>query len=119
MSDYSKYKIVTFNDTIGRTCFGELIEETETTVVLNTPASIMVTPTQDGQMKVDVIPLFFAEFIEPDSSGSKATTFTFNKNSITVIDVNITEKILDHYFTKINVKELPATDGAADIKLFE
>ena len=68
---YEEYKLVIFNDGIGRTSFGEVLEETDSVIKVKNPAMIMVSPNEAGQMKVDVIPLFFSEFIEPDESGEK------------------------------------------------
>lgn len=120
---YDEYKIVVFNDGIGRTCFGEVLDQTDTILRLKDPAMIMVTPNDTGQMKVDVIPLFFAEFIVPDEDGSKQCVFNINRNNISLIDVNLTDSITKHYFTKINVKETAETkeeeDTTPEVKLFE
>ena len=120
---YEDYKLVIFNDAIGRTCFGELIEETDSTYVLQNPAMIMVSPNESHQMKVDVIPLFFNEFIVPNESGQQISLFHFHKNNISIVDVTLTEKILEHYFTKINFKqvttEAATTEEEPVVELFE
>lgn len=116
---YDEYKIVVYNDGIGRTCFGEVLEETDANLKLKDPAMIMVTPNESGQMKVDVIPLFFGEFIVPGEDGSKQCVFNVNKNNVSIIEVNLTESITKHYFTKINIKETEETDTTPEIKLFE
>ena len=51
--------IITYVDSIGRTCFGELVEKTSDIVKVKAPAMIMVTPNDPSNMKVDVMPLFF------------------------------------------------------------
>lgn len=112
---YDKYKIVVFNDSIGRTCFGEIDSENDSDVNIKNPAMIMVSPNETGQMKVDVIPLFFAEFIDDDN---KECVFTFRKNNITLINVKLTQRILEHYFTKINIKETEQ-DNQPELKLFD
>lgn len=122
---YDEYKIVVYNDGIGRTCFGEVLEQTDTILKLKDPAMIMVTPNEAGQMKVDIIPLFFAEFIVPGDDGSKQCVFDVNRNNISLIDVKLTDSITKHYFTKINIKETTETkegeeeDTTPEIKLFE
>lgn len=118
---YKKYKLVIFNDSIGRTCFGELAFQDDSKYVLKNPAMIVVSPNESGQMKVDVIPLFFNEFITPSETGETSCLFNFNKNSITTVEVDISDKILEHYFTKINIKEV-ATEEAkeeATVEYFE
>ena len=116
---YKKYKLVIFNDNIGRTCFGELAEETDSKYVLKNPAMIMVSPNESGQMKVDVIPLFFNEFITPNDQGETISLFNFNKSNITTVDVDLSVKILEHYFTKINIKAGDATDEEPVVELFD
>jgi len=116
---YDEYKLVIFNDGIGRTCFGEVVEETQDVVRLKSPAMIMVSPNETGQMKVDVIPLFFAEFIEATDGEEKQSIFNFHKNNITTIDVNLTQRILEHYFTKINIKKSQSDEQAPEVKLFD
>lgn len=116
---YDDYKIIVFNDAIGRTCFGELAGETKNEIKIKDPAIIMVSPNPENaqNMKVDVIPLFFAEFIDPTESNVRESIFNYNKNSITVIEVNLSNKIIEHYFTKINIK--PIENSVPEIKLFE
>ena len=114
---YEDYKLVIFNDGIGRTNFGEVVEETDSSFKIKNPAMIMVSPNETGQMKVDVIPLFFSEFIQPDENDAKESFFNYNKNDITVIEVKLTERILEHYFTKINIKE-DKSDAGKEVNLF-
>ena len=116
---YDDYELVVFNDGIGRTCFGEVLERNDNFIKVKNPATIMVSPNEVNQMKVDVIPLFFAEFIE-EKEGERQSIFTFNTNNITLIDVNITERIKEHYYTKINVKPVQGTEAEVpEVKLFE
>ena len=115
---YEDYKLVIFNDNIGRTSFGEIVYETDNLVKVKNPAMIMVSPNESGQMKVDVIPLFFAEFIEAGDGEEKECIFNFNKNNITIVDVKLTQRILEHYFTKINIKQ-SQLEEVPEVKLFE
>ena len=94
--------IITYVDSIGRTCFGELIEKTETKLRVKSPAMIMVTPNDANNMKVDVMPLFFTEF-----SNAEPPVFVYMSSQYTQIEVAISDKILEHYNAKINVTEEP------------
>ncbi len=88
---------------------------------------IMVTPNDSSNMKVDVMPLFFTEF-----SSGEAPTFIYTTNQYTEVKVVISDKILEHYSTKINVTEEPnpepasiekakkeADDAVPEVTLFE
>ena len=116
---YEEYKLVIFNDGIGRTSFGEVVEETDNIIKIKNPAMIMVSPNETGQMKVDVIPLFFSEFIEAVEGEEKQSIFNFNKNNITIVEVKLTQRILEHYFTKINIKESQSVEEVPEVTLFE
>ena len=89
--------IITYIDSIGRTCFGELINQTDTQMEVKAPAMIMVTPNDPNNMKVDVMPLFFTEF-----SSGESPVFVYSTNQYTQVKVTISDKILQHYNSKIN-----------------
>ena len=111
--------IITYVDSIGRTCFGELIERTDEHVRIKAPAMIMVTPNDAANMKVDVMPLFFTEF-----SSGKAPEFIYKSSQYVEIDTVISEKILEHYNAKINTNPEDNPQPAGDeevpeVTLFE
>ena len=94
--------IITYIDSIGRTCFGELVEKTESEMEVKSPAMIMVTPNDSSNMKVDVMPLFFTEF-----SNAEPPVFVYMSSQYTQIEVAISDRILEHYNAKINVTVEP------------
>tara|TARA_R100000458_G_C8240253_1_gene219530 strand:- start:356 stop:721 length:366 start_codon:yes stop_codon:yes gene_type:complete len=100
--------IFTYVDSIGRTCFGELVEQTDDFLRIKAPAMIMVTPNDAANMKVDVMPLFFTEF-----SSGEHPIFKYKSNQYTEVEVNISEKILIHYNAKINTTEEPNVEPPA------
>jgi len=100
--------IITYIDSIGRTCFGELVEQTDSLLRVKAPAMIMVTPNDAANMKVDVMPLFFTEF-----SSGEAPIFKYLNTQYTEVEVTISDKILVHYNAKINVKEEANPEPAA------
>ena len=115
--------IITYIDSIGRTCFGELVEKTEAHLKVKSPAMIMVTPNDAANMKVDVMPLFFTEF-----SSGEPPVFVYTPTQYTQVEVIISSKILEHYNAKINVTgeqnpEAPVVDTleeeVPEVTLFE
>lgn len=102
--------IITYIDSIGRTCFGELIEKTDTELRVKSPAMIMVTPNDASNMKVDVMPLFFTEF-----SSGESPVFVYKGSQFTEVEVVISDKILEHYNAKINVNEEANPEPTADL----
>jgi len=94
--------IITYVDTIGRTCFGEVEEKTDEHVKVKAPAMIMVTPNDPNNMKVDVMPLFFTEFSEGEHP-----VFVYKSNQYVEVETKISDKILQHYTAKINTNGEP------------
>ena len=113
-------KNITFIDSIGRTILAEEVDSTSTTVLVKNPAMINVNQAQNGQLQVQLIPLFFAEFIDA-STRSNGTVWTYNLNSITVGEVSIDGRLLEQYARVCGAVETPAqasTTGEAVVKLF-
>ena len=75
--------IITYIDSIGRTCFGELEERTDDGIKVKSPAMIMVTPNDASNMKVDVMPLFFTEF-----SDGKPAIFSYKNSQFVEVLIN-------------------------------
>lgn len=111
---------IVFIDQIGRTIFGQLVQSTENHIEVKNPAMINVNQMQNGQLQVQIFPLFFREFIE-ESEREKGTTWVFNKSQITTTDDTIVDqKLVDQYNRVVgNVAAVTPTAGPATIKLFD
>tara|TARA_R100000008_G_C3587535_1_gene173715 strand:- start:8479 stop:8832 length:354 start_codon:yes stop_codon:yes gene_type:complete len=101
--------IITYIDSIGRTCFGELEERTDEFIKVKAPAMIMVTPNDAANMKVDVMPLFFTEF-----SNGVQPIFIYKNSQFVEVTIDISEKILQHYHAKINTNGEPNPEPVAE-----
>lgn len=111
--------MITFVDQIGRTVIGKLIEETDTTIVVDNPVIIHVQPNpQTGQLQVQSFPYLFMEFINPESR--EQNHWTFNKSSIATSKVQLDDRIISQY-NNINSPPAPQPpQGEPEvIKLFE
>ena len=86
--------IVTFLDTTGRIIYGKFAGEDETYLKVADPAQIYVQPTQNGQLNVQSIPLFFKEFVK----NAEPTIWKFNKSSITTNEnLQLDERLITQY----------------------
>jgi hypothetical protein len=121
----------TFIDNAGRTLFGVKAAETDCTITVKNPVMISVQQQQNGQMAVQLFPLFFAEFIVPKGD-DRNSNFTYSKSSIAVgEDFEIDPRIVEQYDKVVNPSLVPAgqpdpvPEGAASesdpevIKLFD
>ena len=80
--------IFTYVDTIGRTCFGELVEKTAKHVKVKAPAMIMVTPNDP--------------------------VFVYKAGQYVELEVKISDKILSHYSAKINTTGEPNVEPVVE-----
>jgi len=117
----SKQLLVTFIDHIGRTILAEQIDSDKTTLTVKNPAIIHVQPTQQGQLNVQTIPLYFREFIGDKSKNE--TVWKFNLASIVLgLDIDNDARLVDQY-NKLFAATAAATAGNVGdekvIKLFD
>lgn len=112
--------LLVFNDSIGRTCYGKFVAETSDTVSIEQPALIMVVPGENGQARVDILRLFFQEFIQ-NEDGKQDCVVHFNRADITPIEVKITDALREHFFMKILGVSVgqPAQNEPEQIELFD
>lgn len=117
-------KIVVFFDTVGRTILGERIEaETnEKVLAVKNPAVVHIMPNQQtGQLQLQILPLFFKEFLADKDAG---TLWKYNRENITeAVDVTFDFKLEAQYrqiFTNMPAPAPQQPQGSPEvIKLFD
>lgn len=91
-------KIVVFFDTVGRTILGERIdaETNDNVLAIKNPAVVHIMPNQQtGQLQLQILPLFFKEFLAEKDSG---TLWRYNRDNITeAVDVVFDFKLEAQY----------------------
>lgn len=91
-------KIVVFFDTVGRTILGERLEDktTDKVLAIKNPAVVHIMPNQQtGQLQLQILPLFFKEFLADKDSG---TVWNYNRANITeAVDVTFDFKLEAQY----------------------
>ena len=118
-------KYTTFIDNAGRAVFTEVDNETSEEIVAKNPVMITVQQSEQGQMAVQLFPLFFQEFVEPGDNESRANYFTYRKNNIALgSGFTIESRIVDQYEKIVNpmlVPNNPPSDSEEPevIKLFD
>jgi hypothetical protein len=113
--------IITFIDPIGRNILGEQVEKTDSLLTIKNPAMINVAQTQNGQLQVQLIPLFFAEFVD-ESVRAEGTTWDFNVNQIVVGNVSIDGRLVEQYVKVFNAFSGSSQSdevGESVVKLFD
>ena len=118
MSNY-----ITFIDATGRNIVGTVNPATDaTTLVVDNPVMVLVQPQQNGQLSVQLIPLFIGEFIKANAAGSREFTFSYNKNSIAIgQNFELDERIVVQYQRIVEFSAGRQTNNSSPevIKLFD
>lgn len=113
--------IIVFVNHVGQTVIAEQVSDNANSLAVKNPAVLHVTPNQAGQLQVQLIPLFFKEFIE-EATRNEGSVFTFSKNSIVTSSVKLEPKIGEQY-VRIFAPAKPVNEGkgkdAPVIKLFD
>jgi hypothetical protein len=120
----SKQNIVTFIDHIGRTIIAEQHADSDKNkLVVKNPAIIHVQPTQQGQLNVQTIPLFFREFVS-EKTRNDGTIWAFKRDNIVEgVQVDNEPRLIDQY-NKLFSGQLADTANVAPttekvVKLFD
>ena len=116
----------TFIDNAGRAVFAEVEADTPEELIVKNPVMITVQQGEQGQMAVQLFPLFFQEFVTPDDNESRANYFTYRKSNIAVgTGFSIESRIVEQYEKIVNPTLVPNTPVASNneepevIKLFD
>lgn len=117
-------KIVVFFDAVGRTILGEKLEDKSTKEILavKNPAVVHIMPNQQtGQLQLQILPLFFKEFLADKDTG---TAWNYSRANITeAVDVMFDFKLEAQYrqiFAATPVLTPQQPQGSPEvIKLFD
>lgn len=120
----SEINYTTFIDNAGRSIFGINSSETKTSITVENPVMIHVAQQENGQMAVQLFPIFFAEFVQPGEDESRKNYFTYTKSSVALGEgFNVDDRIIEQYERIVNPTLVPAgsaePEEAEVIKLFD
>ena len=112
---------ITFIDHIGRTVIGIFAGDTAdgSSFLVKNPAIIHVQPTQQGQLNVQTIPLYFREFVGEKAKESGTTWKYHYANVVLGVEIDNDPRLLDQY-TKLFAAPIAApTAEPAVVRLFD
>lgn len=119
----TKNTIIIFLDQVGRTVLGEPVpnESTKEVLAIKNPAVVAVSQQQTGQLSLQILPLFFKEFL---ADKNESTTWLYQKDKITVCkDVLLDFKLNAQYqqlFSSVPVPTTSSNQPQPDVvKLFD
>jgi len=116
--------ITVFVNHVGQTILTEVLSEDKNTLKAKNPAVLFVQPNQANQLQVQLIPVFFREFVKQDKR-KDGVVFTYNKDSIVTSEIELDEKIVEQYERIFSNAPAPASTASNKaekspvIKLFD
>jgi len=104
--------LIVFLDAVGRTILGEKTESAKGSISVKNPVILHIVPAgQDGRMSVQLLPLFFREFLV-DKTGD--VVFTYNTSNVTVTDIDAIDfRLQGQYSQMFNPNNQFVTGGPA------
>jgi len=109
--------IKVFIDHVGHTIVGEIVSSDKKLEVKN-PAILISAPNNTGQLTVQLVPVFFKEFLKGDKRDA-GVVFNYPVDKIVTSEAELDERLLEQYINmfkpaqKVENKETPV------IKLFD
>jgi hypothetical protein len=124
MTTETKTNLTVILDPIGRTILGESSSSTDTTLSLKNPVILHIVPADsNGKMSVQLLPLFFREFLA-EKTGD--VVFTYDKARVTSTDIEALDfRLQAQYSQMFNVQnsfvtpESVPTENSAVVNLFD
>lgn len=107
-----------------KSIIGQLVSENTKTLVVRNPASVHLQPTQDGQIQVQLFPVWFSELLSNDQRDT-GTEWSFSKNTITVSNkpIELDDRLIQQYNRTFGLvpesKIVTPNDNDKVIKLFD
>lgn len=107
-----------------RSIIGQLVSDRAKTLTVKNPASVHLQPTQDGQIQVQLFPVWFSELLSPDQRDA-GTEWVFQKDAIITSDefVELDERLVQQYNRTFGLvpesKIIAPADSDKTIKLFD
>lgn len=103
MNNQNAPKLILFLDPIGRNILGELVDnKPETNLFVKNPVILHVADSGGGKMSVQLLPLFFREFLADKTAD---VTFSYQKDKITITDIDAFDFRLQAQYNQIFSKQ--------------
>lgn len=117
-------KYITFIDQVGRNILGtQSSDQSSGKLTVDNPVMIAVQPT-NGQLQIQLVPLFFAEFVKYSNESKRNFTFEYDLTSVALgKEFEIDEKIINQYErivnSTFNTPQQPGNTEPKVVRLFE
>jgi len=106
-----------FIDHVGHTIVGEILASGDKLKVKN-PAILIASPNNSGQLTVQLVPVFFKEFVKT-TVRDEGVVFNYDSSKIVMSEVELDERLLEQYINMFRPTQRVESKEAPTIKLFD
>lgn len=109
----NKDKLIVFLDSVNRTIAGILHNEEADCIVVKNPVIINAVPKPNGQMMMQLIPVFFREILR---NKNQECLFTYQKDKIVMSNISEMEMQIETEYNNLfkPIDVLPIAPSASD-----
>lgn len=114
-----KNNVKVFIDHVGHTIVGDVVSNENNKLKVKNPAILIASPNNSGQLTVQLVPVFFKEFVK-NTERDNGSVFIYDLSKIVLSEVVLDDRLLEQYVNmfKPAVKDEGA-ESAPTIKLFD
>jgi hypothetical protein len=109
--------IKVFIDHVGHTIIGEVISS-ENKLEVKNPAILISAPNNNGQLTVQLVPVFFKEFLKPEKR-EDGVVFNYPSDKIVTSEVDLDDRLLEQYINMFTPAQKTENKETPVIKLFD
>lgn len=107
-----------FIDHVGHTIVGEVLSSDGGKLKVKNPAILVASPNNNGQLTVQLVPVFFKEFVKT-TVRDEGVVFNYDLTKIVMSEVELDERLLEQYVNMFRATQRVASNEAPVIKLFD
>ncbi len=111
--------IKVFIDHVGHTIVGDVLSDANNKLKVKNPAILIASPNNNGQLTVQLVPVFFKEFVRI-SERDNGSVFSYDLSKIVLSEVVLDDRLLEQYINMFKPSvRTESNDSAPTIKLFD
>lgn len=110
--------IKVFIDHVGHTIVGEIAGSSDKSTKVKNPAVLIAAPNNNGQLSVQLVPIFFKEFIKIENREG-GSVFNYPTDKIVSSEIELEGRLVEQYVNMFQTVKKQETKEAPVIKLFD
>lgn len=111
--------IKVFIDHVGHTIVGDVLSDEGGSLKVKNPAILIASPNNNGQLTVQLVPVFFKEFVKL-TERDKGAVFSYNNSRVVSSEIALDDRLLEQYVNMFKpAQKVETSSEAPTIKLFD